>query len=138
MELQTLFQQDDSVPDSDENSEKRDPSYRVWFVVGVVVMFLAIWSTKHYELLAKLAWTITAPGFTLSQTWNERHDLLSRAVFGALLLVHCGLMQLVFPLLPMGHYGYILIIAIIEIMTIGLAYQVWLHLRSEKMRSSRR
>lgn len=92
----------------------------------------ARWDANHYELLAKIAWTVMAPGFTFSQTWNERHDLLSRVAFGALLLVHFGLMQLIFPLLPAGHYGYILLVAIAEIMTIGLAYQAWIHLRSKR------
>jgi hypothetical protein len=129
----SLFQHDqDSAPDSTENSGKIDVAYRVWFIVMSIASILAIWAPNHYELFAKVGWTTMGPGFTFSQTWNERHDLLSRAIFGALLLVHYGLMQLVFPILPMGHYGYILIVAIIEIMTIGLAYQVWLHLRSEK------
>jgi hypothetical protein len=131
--LQSLFQHDeDAVPDSNERTGKIDMPYRVWFVVGVIVTFSAIWSTRHYELLAKIAWTITAPGFALSQIWKERHDFTSRTAFAALILAHCGLMQLLFPHLPSGHYGYILLIAIVEIMTIGLAYQVWLHLRSQK------
>lgn len=133
--MQSLFQLDqDSDPDSNENTGKIDLPYRVWLVIGVVATFIAIWSPEHYELLAKIAWTLTAPGFTFAQTWNERHDLLSRVAFGVLLFVHCGLMQLLFPLLPKGHYGYILLIAIVEIMTIGLGYQVWLHLRSQKKR----
>ena len=133
VELQSLFQRDEDADlDSDEKTGEIDMPYRIWFVIGVIVTFSAIWSTRHYELLAKIAWTITAPGFTLSQTWKEPYDFTSRAAFGALLLVHCALMQLLFPHLPSGHYGYILLIAIAEIMTIGLAYQVWLHLRSQK------
>jgi hypothetical protein len=132
VELQPLFQHDeDTIPDS-EGKTKPDMAYRVWFVIGLIVTFSAICNTRHYELLAKIAWTITAPGFTLSQTWKELHDFTSRAAFGALVLAHCALMQLLFPHLPSGHYGYILLIAIVEIMTIGLAYQVWLHLRSPK------
>lgn len=133
MELQSLFQHgEDAVPDSNERTGEIDMPYRIWFVVGLVVTLTAIWSTHHYQLLAKLAWTITAPGFTLSQTWRERHDFTSRMAFGALLFVHFTLMQLLFPHLPDGRYGYILVIAIAEIMTLGLGYQIWLHLRSQK------
>ena len=131
--MPSLFQYgQDYDPDSNEDAGKIDVPYRVWFVVMSVASILAIWSTNHYELLAKIAWTITAPGFIYSLIWNERHDLLSKAAFGVLLLIHYGLMQVLYPYLPVGHYGYILLIAIAEIMTIGLAYQVWLHLRSEK------
>jgi hypothetical protein len=127
--LQSLFQRPD--PNSDKDTEKTDVPYRVWFAAAAAASFLAIWSTVHYELLAKIAWTITAPGFTLSQTWNERHGFSTRIVFGIVLLFHCYLMELLFLHLPYGHYGYILVIAIAEIMTVGLAYQIWIHLRSK-------
>jgi hypothetical protein len=136
--LQTLFQNDEDFnPASSEDSDKIDWPYRVWVVVAIAATVLAVFSKSHYELLAKIAWTGTGPGFTFSQTWNELHDLMSRAVFGALLLVHCVLMQVLFPFLPAGHYGYILVVAFAEIMTIGLAYQVWVHLRSSSGKLSR-
>jgi hypothetical protein len=111
--------------------QRVDWPYRVWFVIGVVAALLAIWSNDHYELFAKIGWTITGPGFTLSQTWNERHDLRSNAAFAILLVFHIFLMETLFPHLPEGHYGYILVIAVVELMTIGLAYQVWTRLRTE-------
>jgi hypothetical protein len=131
--LPSLFQYNQDLDsDSDEDAGKIDVPYRVWLVVASIATILAIWNPKHYELLAKIAWSITGPGFTFSQIWNEPHDLLSSAVFAVFVLVHYGLMQALYPYLPVGHYGYILLIAIAEIMTIGLAYQVWLHLRSDK------
>ena len=119
------------------STETVDVPYRVCFTAAVIASFLAIWSTEHYGLFAKIAWTVTAPGFTLSQTWNDRHDIVSRAFYGVLLVVHLCLMELLFPYLPVGHYGYILVVAIVEIMTLGLAYQVWMHLRSEPRNGSR-
>jgi hypothetical protein len=135
--LQTLFQYDQKS-DSGSNGEDRkiDVPYRIWIVVGFITVMLARWNANHYELFAKIAWTVMGPGFTFSQTWNKSHDLLSRSAFGALLLVHFCLMQVLYPYLPIGHYGYILLIGIAEIMTIGLAYQVWVHLRSQKSRPS--
>jgi hypothetical protein len=130
--LQTLLQNDqDSEPESSEEAGKVDVPYRAWFVAASITAIAAIWSTNHYELFAKVAWTVMWPGFTFSQTLNERHDLLSRIFFGILLLVHWCLMQFLYPFLPAGHYGYILVLGIVEIMTIGLAYQVWIHLRSD-------
>ena len=125
-----------SNQDSNESNGKIDMPYRVWFVIGVIATFSAIWNSNHYELLAKIAWTITAPGFTLSQTWRERHDLFSRAVFGILLLLHCFLMESLDPRLPHGHYGYILLTALAEIMSVGLAYQIWIHLRTKANEAS--
>jgi hypothetical protein len=131
--LQSLFQYDqDSEPSPNESTEKVDIPYRVWAVAVIITVILVVWKQDHYELLAKIAWTVMGPGFTFSQILNERHDLLSSVVFGVLLLAHYCLMQMFYPYLPVGHYGYVLLIAFAEIMTIGLAYQVWLHLRSEK------
>jgi hypothetical protein len=128
--MPSLFQYDqDADLALDEETRKIDLPYRVWFGIAVILTFCAIFSASHFELLAKIAWTSTAPGFTFSQTWKERHSLLSNAAFGALLVVHICLMQVLYPYLPAGHYGYILVAAIVEIMTIGLAYQVWLNLR---------
>jgi len=128
--LSSLFQYDqDADLALDEETRKIDIPYRVWFGIAVILTFCAIFSASHYELLAKIAWTITAPGFTFSQTRKERHSLLSNAAFGALLVVHICLMQVLYPYMPAGHYGYILVVAIVEMMTIGLAYQVWLNLR---------
>lgn len=129
--LKSIFQEHDDDPKPKHSIEGADLPYRIWFIVAIVVSFGAIWSTNHYQLVAKIAWTITAPGFTLSQTWNNRGDLLSRAFFGIFFVVHLCLMELLFPHFPVGRYGYILVAAIVEIMTLGLAYQVWMRLRSK-------
>lgn len=119
-------------PQPAEESVKVDVPYRVWFVIALIGVLPAVFSGKHYELFAKIAWTLLAPGFTLSQTWNYRRDPLSILLFGALLLAHLCLMALLFPIFPFRHFGYILVAAIVEIMTLGLAYQVWIHLHSTR------
>lgn len=132
--IQALFQNQDRGHDtepSDDRTKRVDMPYRAWFASGIVAALLAIWSKTHYELFAKIAWTIAAPGFTLSQTWSLRHDFLSRIFFAIFLIVHFYLMLELFPHIPTGHFGYILLLAIAEIMTIGLMYQVWMRLRSE-------
>ncbi len=124
--------------DKDDNSDSRgseeesDVPYRVWFVTGAIASGLAIWSAAHYELIAKIAWTIIAPGFTLSQTWGARTDSRAITGFGVVLVLHVCLMELLFPRFPKGHYGYILVAAVIEIMTFGLVYQVWIKLRTRQ------
>lgn len=126
----SIFQNDDS-PDSDSTGEARksNPSYKIWFILMAIASCAAIWSTAHYELLAKVAWTVIGPGFTLSQTQDERHDFLSRSLFLALLGIHFSIMQVVFPYLPGRQFVYVLFVAIVEIMTLGTAYQVWLRVR---------
>jgi hypothetical protein len=111
--------------------EQKNVVYWVWFVVGVVASVLAAWRQDHYEILSKIAWTIIGPGFTLSQTLKDRKDNFFYLGFGILLLVHIGIMLLIFPNLPKGRFGYVLIAGIVEIMTVGLAFQIWSRLRSK-------
>lgn len=126
-------QDPDSSPS--EDPDKVDMPYRVWLVAEVIFVFLSrVVSADHYELLTKMAWTIAAPGFVLSQTWNKKHDFLSRAVFGIVFLLHCILMEVIYPHLPSRSYGYVFLVAVIETMTLGLAYQVWIHIRSSSKR----
>ena len=68
------------------------------------------------------------PGFTLSQVWKELNELKAYAAFATYLLFHLVLMHLVFAELPSAQMGYILIAGLTEIMTVGLAVQVWLSL----------
>lgn len=126
-----LIQDGNEDSGSESADERTTVPYRIWFVAGIAASVAAIWDTAHFELIAKIAWTIMAPGFTLSQTWSSRRDLMSWAGFGVLLVLHFCLMEFLFPHLPSGHYGYILVIAIAEIMTLGLAYQVWISIRTK-------
>ncbi|WP_156993614.1 hypothetical protein [Terriglobus sp. TAA 43] len=109
----------------------KDIAYRIWFSVGVMSSLAAGWSRDHYAVLAQIAWTIIGPGFTLSQIWKEFSALKSYAYFGVLLAFHFLLMRLIFRRLPFGHFGYVLIAGLIELMTVGFAFQVWSRLRTQ-------
>lgn len=116
---------------SETEVEQKNPAYRIWFVAGLLASLLAAWRRDHYEVFSMIAWTIIGPGFTLSQTLTDRKDSLFYLGFGVLLLAHFGIMAAIFPNLPKGRFGYVLIVGIAEIMTVGLAFQVWSRLRSK-------
>ena len=123
---------DDEVENQESTpAEGKDIAYGIWFVVGVVSSLAAGWSRDHYYVLAQIAWTVIGPGFTLSQTWKELRDGKAYGYFVVLLAFHILLMGLIFPKLPFGHFGYVLIAGLIELMTVGFAFQLWSRLRAQ-------
>lgn len=112
--------------------ERIDVPYRIWFVVVVIAFIPAVFLEGHHELYTKVAWSVFAPGFTLSQTWKYQKQTIANLVFGVLVLVHIALMQWLFPIFLAESLKPIVVLGFLEIMTIGLAYQVWLHLRFEE------
>jgi predicted membrane channel-forming protein YqfA (hemolysin III family) len=113
----------DDAPESDDRMRK--------YIFGAIVAFalLAVPNSRFQDTFKILVWTAIVFGSYTPLVWPHIFDLLSRAVFALLVVVHLGIVCEAYP--RISHEGYISIsiVAIIELVLFSVPGG-WLIVRS--------